>query len=205
MVDDPLSIAKGSVLLAEQCLSSNSRAGCLWLDIALHHTRFIGAHNRDGELDLRAPNTLCKKRLWWCIVIRDMVLSIGLHIPAKINRMHFNPNPPAMHDLEDTSRVSSSLGFSPQTKYALSQLFGLQYRLAIIASEITTLAYGPTAEITAELSVTEFQQILSVIDRCKTDLDCWMHDARLVITFQSAANGSLPAVTAFGHVVFTHY
>jgi hypothetical protein len=146
-VNDPLSIAKGSVLLAEQCSSSNNHAGCLWLDIALHHARLIGAHNCDGELNLRALDALCKKRLWWCILIRDMVLAIGLRIPAKINRIHFNLSSPAMDDLKEYTRVLSSRSFSAQIKHALSQIFGLQCRLAIITSEISTLAYGPTAEI----------------------------------------------------------
>ena len=204
-MSDPLSIAKGSVLLAEQCLSSNNHAGCLWLDIALHHARLIGAHNGDRELNLKAPDALCKKRLWWCILIRDMVLSIGLRIPAKINRIYFNLNPPAMDDLKDYTKLSSSRGFSARIKHALSQIFGLQCRLAIIASEISALAYGPTAEIQAEeLSMTEFQQIISDLNRCKADLDCWMNDASPVIAFQSAENRS-PALTAFGHVVFIQH
>jgi hypothetical protein len=205
-VNDPLSIAKGSVLLAEQCLSSNNHAGSLWLDIALHHARLIGAHKYDGELDRKAPDTLCKKRLWWCILIRDMVLSIGLRIPAKISRIHFNMDSPAIDDLEDDSRFPSSLDFSTQNKYALNQIFGLQCRLAIITSEITTLAYGPTAEIRAEEApMAEFQQILVDINRCKTDLDCWRNNAISVIAFNSTDNQSLPEVTAFGHVVFIHY
>lgn len=201
-MNDPLSIAKGSVLLAEQCLSSNNHAGCLWLDIALHHARIIGAHKQDRELDPTAPDTLCKKRLWWCIVLRDMVLSIGLHIPARINRMHFNmDDSPAIYD-----SIPSSLDFSTQNKYALNQIFGLQCRLAIITSEITTLSYGPTAEILAEEApVTEFQQLLVDINRCKIDLDCWRNDAISVIALRSTDNQSLPEVAAFRHVVFIHH
>jgi Fungal specific transcription factor domain len=205
-VDDPLSIAKGSVLLAEQCSSSNNHAGCHWLDIALHHARLIGAHNCDSELDLRVLDALCKKRLWWCILIRDMVLSIGLRIPAKINRIHFNLSSPTMDDLKDYTRVLSSQSFSAQIKYALSQIFGLQCRLAIISSEISTLAYGLTAEIQAEeLSMTEFQQIISDLNRCKADLDCWMNDASPVIAFQPAENQSPSVLTTFKHVVFIQH
>ena len=204
-MDDPLSIAQGSVLLAEQCLSSDNHAGCLWLDIALHHARLISAHNCDGELDLRSLDSLRKRRLWWCILIRDMVLSIGLRIPAKIHRVRFNLNSPAMDDFKDYTRASSSRGFSAPIKHALSQIFGLQCRLAIISSEVLTLAYGPTAEIQAEkLSMTEFQQIISNLNRCKADLDCWMNDASPVIAFQSAENQS-PALTTFGHVVFIQH
>jgi hypothetical protein len=106
--------------------------------------------------------------------------------------------------LEDDSRFPSSL--STQNKYALNQIFGLQCRLAIITSEITTLAYGPTAEIRAEEApMAEFQQILVDINRCKTDLDCWRNDAISVIAFNSTDNQSLPEVTAFGHVVFIHH
>ncbi|KAE8443544.1 hypothetical protein EG329_001784 [Mollisiaceae sp. DMI_Dod_QoI] len=207
IVDDPLSIAMGSVLLAEQCSSSNNHAGCHWLDIALHHARLIGAHKCDGELELRTGDALCKKRLWWCILIRDMVLSIGLRIQAKINRIHFKLSSPAMKDLQDYTRVLSSRTFSSQIKHALSQIFGLQCRLAIITSEISTFVYGPTAEIQAEeLSMTEFQQIISDLNRCKADLDCWMNDAGPVITFQSAENQSPAVLTAFKHVVFIqHY
>lgn len=102
-----------------------------------------------------------------------MALSISLRIPAKVNRTHFNLSSPTIDDLKDYTRDLSSRSFSTQKKHELSKIFGLQCRLAIITSEISTFVYGPAAEIQAEaLSVAKFQEIISELDRCKANLDC---------------------------------
>ena len=96
----PTVAAQTALLLTFWCPLDHvsGRANSVWLDIAIHHARRAKAHlawNSTTSLkmtelwsqhDLNTIRLL--KRLWWCCIIRDRFLSLGLSRRMQIPRSY---------------------------------------------------------------------------------------------------------------------
>lgn len=211
MVKDSLSISQGSVLLAEQCLSSDNHAGRAWLDVAIHHARLLGAHNCHNfiiGLGQDKKEARMKRQLWRCIIIRDMIISMGLRVPAKITRAHIDWNDilsTVDEDFNDNPYLSQA--FSMLSRSALAQLFCLQLRLASIAIDVSTLVYSPSPDFSAcWFSLVDFRKVTDEIRRVEAELDQWAAASLAsVFTALSDTLSFSSAVKSYRQLILIHY
>lgn len=211
MVKDSLSISQGSVLLAEQCLSSDNHAGCAWLDVAIHHARLLGAHKcHNFIIGLRQDKkeARMKRQLWRCIIIRDMLISMGLRVPAKITRAHFDlKHILSTVDEDFNNNPYLSHAFSMSSRSTLAQLFCVQLRLALIAIDVSTLVYSPSSDFPAWwFSLVDFTKVTNEIRRVEAELDQWA--AASVASVFTALSDTLSfssAVKSYGQLILIHY
>jgi hypothetical protein len=210
LVKDSLSISQGSVLLAEQCLSSDNHAGCAWLDVAIRHARLLGAHNCHNfiiELSQDKKEARKKRQLWRCIIIRDMVISMGLRLPAKITRAHFELNDILSTVNEDfNNNPYLSQAFSMLSRSTLAQLFCLQLRLASIAIDVSTLVYSPSPDFPAWwFSLVDFRKVTDEIRRVEGELDQWAAASVASVFTLSDTLSLSSAVKSYRQLILIHY
>ena len=145
----PAAIAQASLLLSYWSPSTNpgtKNPNTGWLCTAIQQAKLAEAHHyaRMGvsgtATDKRRANAL--KRLWWCCIIRDRVMSLGVRRPIQITRAHFDleANPPLCRaDLAD--EVERSRVYNPGTKSCLIEITLHLAKLCVVLTDILTLVF----------------------------------------------------------------
>ncbi|EPE06210.1 fungal transcriptional regulatory protein [Ophiostoma piceae UAMH 11346] len=145
----PAAIAQASLLLSYWSPSTNpgtKNPNTGWLCTAIQQAKLAEAHHysRMGvsgtATDKRRANAL--KRLWWCCIIRDRVMSLGVRRPIQITRAHFDleANPPFCRaDLAD--EVERSRVYNPGTKSCLIEITLHLAELCVVLTDILTLVF----------------------------------------------------------------
>ncbi|KAK6194045.1 hypothetical protein LQW54_011847 [Pestalotiopsis sp. IQ-011] len=125
------------------------KANSMWLGIAIQNAQSAEAHHysamptisaNDNPLEKKKQNVL--KRLWWCCIIRDRILPLGLRRSLKITRSHFDFD---VHsglgytDLAD--EIERSRVYSPGTKRCLIEIFVQLVELCTILTDLITLVF----------------------------------------------------------------
>ena len=87
---DPQVIAQGALLLAYYSTNSERHLNTFWLSIAIQSAKADGAHRYAEDETLTRYETQMKKRLWWCCVLRDRILPLGVLRPLQITHGHFD-------------------------------------------------------------------------------------------------------------------
>ncbi|KAH9903732.1 hypothetical protein F4778DRAFT_735304 [Xylariomycetidae sp. FL2044] len=120
-----------------------------WLGIAIQNAKSSEAHlysampNFSPALEPeqhKKQNVL--KRLWWCCVIRDRILSLGMRRSLQISRAHFNlgsGNGLGYADLAD--EVERSRVYRSETKRCLIEIFVQLGELCSVLTDLLTLVF----------------------------------------------------------------
>lgn len=149
-----------------------------------------------------------KRQLWRCIIIRDMLLSMGLRVPAKMSRADLDLDGLLSTIDEDyNSTPYPSQLFDAPTKHTLAQLFDFQLRLALIAINISALAYTSFPDLHAWwFSLLDFRQAADQIRGAEADLDRWA--ACSVALVFATLSDTLPVslvAKSYGQLILIHY
>lgn len=128
----------------------------VWLSIAIQNAKNAEAPYY-ATLPTTNPTTSCSrnngkrakakrqnllKRLWWCCVIRDRILPLGLRRGIQITRTHFDfeQHPPlGLMDLED--EINRSLVYTPSVKRDLVQVLSDVLHLCVILTDVLLLVF----------------------------------------------------------------
>ena len=102
---------------------SDARSNTFWLAVAIHHARVEGAERYDALSHNEMPRRSLLKRLWWCCIVRDRTMNLGVRRPIHIVSTAIAKDwpTPTLDDFEDDmghSRVHTSA-----SQLALSRLF----------------------------------------------------------------------------------
>jgi hypothetical protein len=82
------------------------------------------------------------KRLWWCCVIRDRLISLGMRRSIQISRAHFDVDANsglAFPDLED--EMERSKVYNSETKRRLIEIFVQLGELCCVLTDLLTLVF----------------------------------------------------------------
>jgi hypothetical protein len=120
-----------------------------WMVIAIEHARNSGAHRYESQLahhrttskDTAKSRNLCK-RLWWCCVIRDRIMPLGLRRNIHITHANFNfdtATPLSLPDLE--GEINHSSVHDAMTKRALARILSRVVELCIILTDVLGMIY----------------------------------------------------------------
>lgn len=155
------------------------RSNTFWLGLAIDHAKNIGAH-RYGTISQGEQITIqdqiswrtLLKRLWWCCILRDCSLSLGLR--RRINITHasfdFKVNDP-LSSLDMSHEIDHSEVYDRKTKLGLVKILSLIADLCIVLADILdfTSQFKDNAVMTGELQTEHLQEVLQF----KTLLNSW--------------------------------
>ncbi|KAJ2893455.1 uncharacterized protein MKZ38_008663 [Zalerion maritima] len=153
----PVAIARAALLLsywtppARADLKPNST----WLSVAVQNARnaradYDSAMARD-VLEAPGKESATLSRLWWCCIMRDRILSLGLRRSIQITKTTFDVekhySKGCLH-LQD--EVHRSRLYSPATKQALAGVLVRTVRLCVIMTDVILLAFPPDREVASD-------------------------------------------------------
>jgi hypothetical protein len=171
-----------------------------WLALAIDHARTLNAHHyyRDSSHVYASPTTL--KRLWWCIVIRDRLVALGMRRSLQIPPALFDPfswAPLQLEDFED--EIHASEVYDPDTK---TQLCGILTSLCHLAVAMTMLLTTLYPDSGYKGVTTDHRLLLTRAGDIKARLNYWEENNMVLLSPQTA--DSNPAVKFYQQLIFLY-
>ncbi|KAI0126393.1 fungal-specific transcription factor [Xylariales sp. AK1849] len=184
------------------------KANSTWLGIAIQNAKSAEAHHYSAmpafsstasPVQKKKQNVL--KRLWWCCIIRDRILPLGLRRSVKITRSHFDFDANAglgYADLAD--EVDRSKVYNSGTKKCLIEIFVQIVDLCAVLTDLLMLVFplddSPGWGKKAESEDTER------VRECKHALRRWYKGATL--RFPMFGGDLMPRMSVSGGKGFQH-
>lgn len=91
---DPLHISQAALLLAFHFEYSDPMSNMRWEAIAVQNAHLARAHQTQAPFEnttLMANRIRDLKRLWWCCILTDRILALGVRLPVSITLDLFDP------------------------------------------------------------------------------------------------------------------
>lgn len=172
---EPNSLAKAqaALLLSYYTTNSHPRTNTHWLNVAIHNAKASRAHLYNKDENVGRMHQV-KKRLWWCCILRDRVLPLGVRRPIQITHDHFDFNNHAFTDEDMEDEMYWSRVHSPQIKKVLAKVIAAQCDLAILLTDVLTLLYPLDGSLpTSPESTLEWNKVQAKICEHTTELMKW--------------------------------
>ncbi|KAF4453779.1 fungal specific transcription factor domain-containing protein [Fusarium austroafricanum] len=180
----PFVVSQAALLMTLWCSAEPKpiHSNSMWLQVAIQHARFVDAHLAWEKLSDPATGSLgtdhdiqMLKRLWWCCLVRDRSLSVGLGRSTQIATAH---PPLCVSDFDneiDRSKVNDA-----KTKQILAVVFT---RLTHLCNNLTgilsRLWHSDDRDGLGDIDTSTFAQ-------CRAKFQEWLRQTKLEI--QDASN-----------------
>jgi len=137
-------IESDSLVLAQVTLLTGTPHGSVdgiqdvwyWIGLSLSHAHSIGLHLDVGGVEDRSSKRRLRRRVWWCLFIRENVVAMGLGRPSRIT--YYNVPMLSLTDF-DSKILSYDIGIIPSQCPVARDLVA-QQNLAIILIEKAKLS-----------------------------------------------------------------
>lgn len=177
---DDVSKAQGALMLTYHSNHPNELISTYWLDTTIHFARRAGADVSTDEL----RTSQARKRLWWCCILRDNIMSLGL-------RRHLSIRPPKHVDYEQfalteddfENEIWNSQVCKPDEKQVLVRLFTSLCKLGIILRDVLEVVYPPEDGSSPRAMVENCQGAKAMLSR----LDSWFQGAHVKVQVQASS------------------
>jgi hypothetical protein len=162
------------------------RANSLWLTTAIQLAEASGAH-QFHILENKTPNERSLlKRLWWCCIIRDRILPLGVRRQVLISLDGFDQESMTLTDDDFRGEINGSQVYDVETKSSLIRLFITLCDMAVPLTDVIMTIYPSNEPIDIRLyNTAKFQRTLDRIQSCKLGLQSWFE--RAIIKFPTPA------------------
>jgi hypothetical protein len=114
-----------------------------------------------------------KKRLWWSILLRDRSLCIGLRRRPQVTSISLHGWSDWLSIEDFSEELHQSQVYDYDTKKDLLEALQKQCELAVLLTDLASLAFTHQKTPRRLLSMIEFQGILLSIKNIKRSLDEW--------------------------------
>lgn len=218
---DHVLMAQSALLLSYWCPSlgcGEKNSNSLWLNHAIQHAKALKAHKRTStfnSLDFASlgqrkhDNTL--RRIWWCCVIRDRILSLCVRRNIQVSRDYLDRHASCAISYDDFSNeIERSRVYDANTKHSLITVMFLMIELCLCLSDVLTVAHS-TRDLTTCDSRDTSRRTLQVYE-CKKDLETWAAKAVasspvMASTQHGRLEGRKPqgSVLMFANLVWIYY
>lgn len=150
-----------------------------FLSIAIHHARAEFAHLYAILPHLNKRQRQEKKRLWWCCLVRDRTIALGLRRQLQLSADHMSPYQEPMTEEDFENEIGNSRVFDPETKRSLIKIFITQCDLAIAITATIMTVYPPNGfSIFFAASRPDIKELSRTIHGCRQDLTSWSEKAK---------------------------
>jgi hypothetical protein len=171
---DDFALAQGALLMTYFTPPNDTTAHTYWLRIAIQSAKDLSAHDSRGHIGLEQRRVDSLKRLWWCCIVRDRTLCLGLRRPLQI------PKSALMHGLaylkidRATHKTPASVVYTGAARRALEYAFHLLCELSIIMTDTLELLYPSWAASPSVTHESTSTNILEALRIAEQQLDTWV-------------------------------
>jgi hypothetical protein len=184
------------------------KANSMWLGIAIQNARSAEAHHysamptysaASNPLQNKKQNVL--KRLWWCCILRDRILPLGLRRSLKITRSHFDFDAHSglgYTDLAD--EIERSRVYDSGAKRCLIEIFVQLVELCTVLTDLIMLVFP--LDDSPGWGKQGGPEDADKVRECKQALRRWYKGATL--RFPLFGGDAVPRMTVTGGKDFQH-
>jgi hypothetical protein len=147
---DRFVVAQASLLLTYYSTDAERSNNSRWLRTAIRHAKKERAHLYHHLQPCK--KTLDLKRLWWCCMIRDRIISLGMRRPIQITPDEFDLNQPGLSFEDLQEECLQSEVYNPETKVALCRVLASLCHLVVAVTESILLVYPTTHSLPYSLA-----------------------------------------------------
>ncbi|KAJ5552232.1 hypothetical protein N7494_001610 [Penicillium frequentans] len=197
--NDHLCLSQALTLLTFQSTGSDHLINSTWLTLAIQQARAADAHVYHHYPSNGKYKQSVLKRLWWCLVIRDRIIALGMRRPLQILPSHFDTTSHCPLLLEDLSmEIHASEVYDPETKVMLSKVLTSQCRLVTALTTLIMAVYPPDQPKSLRKSFESVQ-----INEIKFQLDYWK--ANHMLPPSSQDSGCHPSISFYKQLTCVYF
>ncbi|EWZ29948.1 hypothetical protein FOZG_16797 [Fusarium oxysporum Fo47] len=176
-----VSSAQGALLLSYNgTMKDQKRTNSIWLSTAIHLAQAAGADQFHTSLNPSLTTVNELKRLWWCCIVRDRILPLGMRRQLHITSLDVAHGSYLPTEKDFSREIDGSRVYAPQTKRTLVQLFITLCELTVPLTDVIKIVY-PTGRLTDIHSpvVHDAQQGRDSLQSCEAGLEAWFERATI--------------------------
>lgn len=182
-------LSQALTLLTFQSTGSDHLINTTWLTLAIQQAFAANAHVSDRSPTNAKYKRSDLKRLWWCLVVRDRIIALGMRRSLQILPSHFDAAsqcPLLLADLSEETHASEV--YDPETKVMLCKVLTSQCQLVAALTSLIMAVYPP------DQSKSLHENFESVrINEIKSQLEYWKTNHMLQPSSQdSSYHPSIP-------------
>lgn len=198
---DALAISQAAVLLSYFTSDQEIWANSGWLHIAVRHARMLQAHQYH-YLEVETPARVSTlKRLWWCCLIRDRIVSLGMRRPLQIPVLEPDLHRDFFTADELEREIVGSGTYDSEVKSILFQVMRSLCRFVVAVTDLVNLVYPAPSR---EGGVSERREsTLCRLEKANSNLLSWEIDWLLRMGGQYMSLH--PNISLFSNLVEIYY
>ncbi|TXC02842.1 hypothetical protein FocTR4_00014737 [Fusarium oxysporum f. sp. cubense] len=176
-----VSSAQGALLLSYNgTMKDQKRTNSIWLSTAIHLAQAAGADQFHTSLNPSLTTVNELKRLWWCCIVRDRILPLGMRRQLHITSLDVAHGSFLPTEKDFSREIDGSRVYAPQTKRTLVRLFITLCELTVPLTDVIKIVY-PTGRLTDTHSpvVHDAQQGRESLQSCEAGLEAWFERATI--------------------------
>ncbi|KAF5681399.1 cutinase transcription factor 1 beta [Fusarium denticulatum] len=203
---DLVSNAQGALLLTYYATGRDrARTNSILLATAIQYAQGAEADQFHKRPDQDSDMTNRLKRLWWCCIVRDRILPLGVR-----RQLHITSINPALDHLTEQDfekEIHGSQVYSPHTKRSLVQLFISLCELAIPFTSVVQTVYGMGQSAADAISpmIEHQKQIEESIRFCEISLDAWYDKASIQFPTPAGIISPEKSLVLYTNLMYIYY
>ncbi|RBR11693.1 hypothetical protein FVER53590_12998 [Fusarium verticillioides] len=203
---DLVSNAQGALLLTYYATGRDrARSNSILLATAIQYAQGAEADQFHKRPDHDSDTTNKLKRLWWCCIVRDRILPLGVR-----RQLHITSINPALDHLTEQDfekEIQGSQVYSSQTKRSLVQIFVSLCELAIPFTSVVQTVYGMGQSAADAISpmIEHRKQIEESIRFCEISLDAWYDKASIQFPTPAGIISPEKSLVLYTNLMYIYY
>lgn len=202
---DHCAVARGALLLTYYTTNSDPFTNSQWLSIAIQNARVINAqlYHRDQSLSNHERGR--RKRLWWCCILRDRVMPLGMRRAVQITHEHFDFNQSFMEE-DLAHEIGFSRVYDAETQGQLVKIVVAQCDLAVILTDVLNTCYPlDGSQAVSQLPPPDLKITKERILRSRLKLVDWFTSFSLQTASPRDPNSYHVSVTLYTNLLYIYY
>lgn len=145
-----------------------------------------------------------KKRLWWCCLLRDRILPLGVRRPLQITHDHFNARLGGLTEDDLSEDIGKSQVYDTETQKILAKIQIAQCKLAVEMTDVITILYPADSSLPLTSACKEdFKRASIDSERCRSKLIDWYDSVHSWVS--RIPKDSHPSVTLYTSLMYIYY
>lgn len=206
---DPVVLAQSSLLLTYYAPTYNSlRVNSFWLRNATHYAQIAGANRHYRPRGSDSTRSSLLKRIWWCVILRDRILSLGLR---RTSYIVLGPSWSDQSSLLNAGDFDAELGRSAvhslDAQHRIIEVISTTCRLMQHLTEALELYRHESLEERLEYAETSLAASVNHIQRSLLSLRIWYDAAVADFPFPIGLDDAdeTPAICICANMMFCYY
>lgn len=198
--------AQGAILLTYQSSAIDLSAGTHWLSCAIQFGKVANAHLYSCDTQHGDTERLAKKRLWWCILLRDRILPLALRRQIQLTPDQGNLPSDYLDESDLQVEIHNSEVYGATVKRHLITILSLQCQLALAITDLIRIAYAPIWNSLPVIATEhDFSKALNEINDAKRAIRTWADTAETLLGPNSESINFYGSTFLFMKLTYMYY